>query len=69
MPTADALALVMALSQLPGKASFIMLTAKDAKDGRAMGDQRGGSDYLASPSSAEFIARVSGRLRRALLDC
>jgi DNA-binding response OmpR family regulator len=65
LPDGDALDIVMALSQLPERPAFIMLTAKDAKEDVIDGLNGGADDYLAKPfEPQEFIARVRAVLRR-----
>src|ERR1700758_4955026 len=46
LPDGDALDIVMALSQLPERPAFIMLTAKDAKEDVIDGLNSGADDYL-----------------------
>src|SRR3979490_2328375 len=68
LPDGDALDIVMALSQLPERLAFIMLTAKDAKEDVIDGLNSGADDYLGKPfEPQEFIARVRAVLRRARL--
>jgi two-component system OmpR family response regulator len=68
LPDGDALDIVAALSQLPERPAFIMLTAKDAKEDVIDGLNSGADDYLAKPfEPQEFIARVRAVLRRPRL--
>src|SRR5258706_6704965 len=68
LPDGDALDIVMALSQLPERPAFIMLTAKDAKEDVIDGLNSGADDYLGKPfEPQEFIARVRAVLRRPRL--
>jgi two-component system, OmpR family, response regulator len=68
LPDGDALDIVMALSQLPERPAFIMLTAKDAKEDVIDGLNGGADDYLGKPfEPQEFIARVRAVLRRPRL--
>jgi DNA-binding response OmpR family regulator len=55
---------VMALSQLPERSAFLVLTAKDAKEDVIDGLNSGADDYLGKPfEPLEFIARMRGRDR------
>ncbi len=57
-----------ALSKLPERPAFIMLTAKDAKEDVIDGLNSGADDYLGKPfEPQEFIARVRAVLRRPRL--
>jgi DNA-binding response OmpR family regulator len=68
LPDGDALDIVMALSQLPERPAFIMLTAKDTKEDVIDGLNSGADDYLGKPfEPQEFIARVRAVLRRPRL--
>jgi two-component system OmpR family response regulator len=68
LPDADALDLVTALSQLPERPAFILLTARDAKEDLIDGLNSGADDYLSKPfEPQEFIARVRAVLRRPRL--
>ena len=68
LPDGDALDIVMALSQLPERPAFIILTAKDAKEDVIDGLNSGADDYLGKPfEPQEFIARVRAVLRRPRL--
>src|ERR1700681_3852284 len=68
LPDGDALDIVTALSQLPERPAFIMLTAKDAKEDVIDGLNGGADDYLGKPfEPQEFIARVRAVLRRPRL--
>src|ERR1700741_3094576 len=65
LPDGDALDIVTALSQLPGRPAFIMLTAKDATEDVIDGLNGGAEAYLGKPfEPQEFIARVRAVLRR-----
>src|SRR5260370_26215257 len=68
LPDGDALDIVTALSRLPERPAFIMLTAKDAKEDVIDGLNNGADDYLGKPfEPQEFIARVRAVLRRPRL--
>ncbi len=68
LPDGDALDIVTALSRLPERPAFIMLTAKDAKEDVIDGLNSGADDYLGKPfEPQEFIARVRAVLRRPRL--
>src|SRR4029077_1300024 len=68
LPDGDALNIVMALSQLPERPDFIMLTAKDTQEDVIDGLNSGADDYLGKPfEPQEFIARVRAVLRRPRL--
>src|SRR3979411_337623 len=68
LPDGDAVDIVMALSQLPERPAFIMLTAKDTKEDIIDGLNSGADDYLGKPfEPQEFIARVRAVLRRPRL--
>src|ERR1700680_5208999 len=68
LPDGDALDIVTALSQLPERPAFIMLTAKDAKEDVIDGLNGGADDYLCKPfEPQEFIARGRAVLRRPRL--
>jgi two-component system, OmpR family, response regulator len=63
-----ALDIVIALSQLPERPAFILLTAMDAKEDVIDGLNSGADDYLGKPfEPQEFIARVRAVLRRPRL--
>src|ERR1700686_5497409 len=64
LPDGDALVIVMALSELPERQAFIMLTRKDAKENVINGLIGGPDSYLGNPfEPQEFIARVRAVLR------
>ncbi len=68
LPDGDALDIVIALSQLPERPAFILLTARDAKEDVIDGLNSGADDYLSKPfEPQEFIARVRAVLRRPRL--
>jgi two-component system, OmpR family, response regulator len=68
LPDGDALDIVTALSQLPERPAFILLTARDAKEDVIDGLNSGADDYLGKPfEPQEFIARVRAVLRRPRL--
>src|SRR5258707_9695464 len=68
LPDGDALDIVTALSQLPERPAFIMLTAKDGKEDVIDGLNSGADDYLGKPfEPQELIARVRAVLRRPRL--
>jgi two-component system OmpR family response regulator len=68
LPDGDALDIVTALSQLPERPAFILLTARDAKEDVIDGLNSGADDYLSKPfEPQEFIARVRAVLRRPRL--
>src|SRR5258708_6879850 len=68
LPDGDALDIVVALSKLPERPAFIMLTAKDAKEDVIDGLNSGADDYLGNPfEPQEFIARVRAVPRRPRL--